>query len=370
VKLKQRAEDFRVEELSPLEAGAEGPFALYRLEKEGLGTIEAIDAIARAWRIPRKSFAFAGLKDRYGRTGQRITIRGGPKRNFESPGLRLNYLGRAERPAERGTLLGNHFRIVLRDLRPEEAERAAARARSAAAHGIPDYFDDQRFGSIRGTRGAFVARALLSGDAEKALRLAIACPSREDRSRVKRRRKFLRDRWGAWGALAELLDPSVEKRICARLAEGARFEEAYALLDPALRSIHLSAYQAHLFNEGLRRAIGGGVRHPGLDGPYVFYEGDPGPLRDERIPLASAGAEPHPLLDAALAEEGVDRGSLARLPFRRGIRGAVVVPEDLEVLPPERDELNPGRWKLALAFRLRPGSYATMLVKRCAFDFA
>jgi tRNA pseudouridine13 synthase len=369
MKLKQRPEDFRVEELSRLEPGPSGEFSLYRLEKSGIGTPEALRVVRREWRIEPSSVAFAGLKDRHGLTGQTVSIRRGPTRNFEGKGFRLNYLGRGDRAAGRGTLLGNRFRIVLRDLSADEALRIAARAAAAVRDGFPDYYDDQRFGSLRGTGGRFVARALLLGDAEAALKLAIASPSREDRSRLKRRRRLLRERWGDFQGLARALDPSVERRICARLAAGAPFEAAYGLLDRALRTLHLSAYQAHVFNECLRRAIGpSGPSHPGPDGPYVFREGDMGPLRERVFPLASGEAPEDPLLDAVLAEEGVDRGQLARAGFRKGSRRAVAFPEELLASPPGPDELNPGRQRLTLAFRLRPGSYATMLVKRCTFD--
>jgi len=370
VKVKQRAEDFRVEEVSRLRAGAEGEFALYALRKSGIGTLEALREVARAWRLDRKSIAFAGLKDRYGVTIQTVSVVRGPPRNFEGRGFRLNYLGRSPRAAGRGTIAMNRFRILLRDLAPDEAERVAARARDAAEHGFPDYYDDQRFGSIRGTDGAFVARALIDGDAEKALRLAIASPSGEDHGRVRRVREALRDRWGDWKGLSETLPDGAERRICARLAEGAPFGDAFALVDASLRSIYLSAWQGHLFNAGLRAAIGSGPLHPGADGPYVFFEGDPGPLAREIVPLASGEAPPHPLLDRALAAEGIDREALKRLPFRPGNRAAVVVPERLEAGPAAPDELNPGRVALPLSFTLRPGAYATMLVKRCTYDVA
>ncbi|MGQ0613830.1 MAG: tRNA pseudouridine(13) synthase TruD [Planctomycetaceae bacterium] len=369
MKLKQAPGDFRVEEVSALVPGNEGPFTLYRLEKSGIGTLEALQVLARAWRLRGRAVAFAGLKDKYGVTAQTISVRGGPTRNFEGRGVRANYLGRSPRPVARGTLLGNRFRIVLRHLAPGQAASVEERARAAATHGFPDYYDDQRFGSMRGEGGGLVARALLRGQEEEALRLAIATPAREDRSRLKRRRRLLRDRWGAWGELAHALERSLEQRICEALAGGATFGEATQLLDQGLRSLYLSAYQAYLFNEGLRRAVGSGPSHPGVAGPYVFFEQDPGALKAERIPLASADAEPHPLLDDLLAAEGVDRAALGRLRFRRGIRAAIVVPEELETGGVEQDECNPGRVKLALSFRLKPGSYATMLVKRCTFDF-
>ena len=54
------------------------------------------------------------------------------------------------------------------------------------------------------------------------------------------------------------MDASVERRICARLSKGATFERAYGELDPVLRSIHLAAYQAHLFNGALRGSVANG----------------------------------------------------------------------------------------------------------------
>jgi len=69
-----------------------------------------------------------------------------------------------------------------------------------------------------------------------------------------------------------------------------------------------------------------------------------------------------------LEEEGVSRGQLGTLGFRPGSRRAVALPGDLEAGPPADDELNAGRVRLPLSFRLGPGSYATMLVKRCTFD--
>jgi tRNA pseudouridine13 synthase len=369
MKLKQRPEDFRVEELSRLEPGTTGEFSLYRLEKSGIGTPEALRVVGREWRLDPRAIAFAGLKDRYGITGQTVSIRHGPAENFAGKGFKLNYLGKGERPAGRGALLGNRFRIVVRDLSDGEAERIAARAAACAESGFPDYYDDQRFGSLRGAGGRFIAKALMKGDAETALRIAIASPSREDRSRTKRRRRLLHDQWGDFAGLTRLLDASVERRICERLAQGASFEEGYRILDRAIRSLHLSAYQAHVFNECLRRAIGkGGPSHPGADGPYLFYEGDSGPLRERIFPLASGEAPADPLLDEVLAEEGVDRGQLRTLGFRDGVRDAVAFPEEVLVGRPESDGSNPGRKSLALSFRLGPGSYATMLLKRCTFD--
>jgi tRNA pseudouridine13 synthase len=331
MKIKSRPEDFRVEERSLLEPAHEGAFTLYRLEKRGVGTPEALRAVARRWRLPRKALSVSGLKDTHAHTGQMLTIRKGPGRNLDGDRWRLNFLGRSERPARRSDLVANRFSIVVREL--ADPRRFCARAEETTALGFPDYYDDQRFGSLRGTEGRFIATALLAGDVEDALRLALASPAAEDRAAVRRRRVAMRDAWGDWHRLADELPDSFERRVARRLAEGASFEDAYAMLDLELRRLHLSAYQAHLFNEELRRRIPEGPEWPGVEGPYRFPEG---PIEDEELDLA--------------VFEG--------LPFRAGRRRVLSRPEDLVAEPGESDA--------TLRFELRPGSYATMLLKRCA----
>ena len=51
MKLKQRPDDFRVEEITDVRPGAAGSFALYRLEKRGWSTPDALAALRRRWRV-------------------------------------------------------------------------------------------------------------------------------------------------------------------------------------------------------------------------------------------------------------------------------------------------------------------------------
>jgi tRNA pseudouridine13 synthase len=365
MKIKQRREDFRVEEESLLDPGQTGVFTLYRLSKSGIGTPEALRRVAKRWGLARNALSVSGLKDTHGVTGQMLTIRGGPATNLDGGSWRLNYLGRVARPADGGCLVANRFRIIVRDLSRPDADRFLARAAQVAETGFPDYYDDQRFGSLRGTGGRFIARALLERDFEQALRLSIASPDARDKGAVRRRRALLAERWGDWAGLAEELPSGFEQTLCTRLAAGEEFEAAYGRVDRELRRLHLSAFQAHLFNTCLRALIPDGPAWQGEEGDYRFFEGW---LEDDRIPLAAADAEAHPLLDAALADAGVDRDALASLPFRAGARSVVSTPAMFGHDAPVEDELNRGRWCVALRFSLRPGSYATMLVKRCGYD--
>ena len=55
MKLKCLPEDFQVTELTERQPHGRGPFALYRLTKQSLGTPEAIDAALHRWNASIKS---------------------------------------------------------------------------------------------------------------------------------------------------------------------------------------------------------------------------------------------------------------------------------------------------------------------------
>jgi tRNA pseudouridine13 synthase len=166
MKLKRLVEDFQVEEQLSLQP-TEGPFALYRLTKRSLGTPEAIDAVARRWKLPRGKVDFAGLKDKHALTTQYITIRGGSRRGWSQTNLKLEYVGQVERAIHASDITANQFAIVIRDLTSAELGAAHKTLAFIATGGLPNYFDNQRFGSL-GESGQFIARPWCLGDYERA----------------------------------------------------------------------------------------------------------------------------------------------------------------------------------------------------------
>ena len=91
------------------------------------------------------------------------------------------------------------------------------------------------------------------------------------------------------------------------------------------------------------------------------------PLPSARL-KADPAADYAPLLDAVMAEAGVPLDRM-RVPglhkpfFSKGDRPARIAPAGLTASA-AADEVHPGRTKLALAFELPRGAYATMVVKR------
>src|SRR5438094_10623900 len=115
--IKRLPDDFVVEELTDHHFGA-GPFALYRLEKKGWTTPDALAAVRRRWRIDQHRLSYGGLKDRHAHTVQYFTIHYGPEQNLEDGTFTVTFLGRVAEPYSSQQIRANGFTITLRGLTP------------------------------------------------------------------------------------------------------------------------------------------------------------------------------------------------------------------------------------------------------------
>jgi tRNA pseudouridine13 synthase len=255
MKLKRQPEDFQVEELPIVQPAERGRFGFYRLTKRGLGTLEAVEIIRRRWNLAGRQVSYGGLKDRHALTVQYLTILDGPSQPLREASFELEPVGRLSAPYGPNGFRGNRFVVSLRDLAPDMAERAIAALGEVPRDGLPNYFDDQRFGSV-GFDGGFIAHAWLLGDHEKALRLALAESTPMDRPATKAEKEILRETWGDWPAAKARLERSHARSLVTYLVDHPTdFKGAFARLNRDLRSIYFSAFQSHLWNLILGRLI-------------------------------------------------------------------------------------------------------------------
>lgn len=387
MKLKCRPEDFRVEELANLDRQP-GPFALYRLTKTSIGTPEAIDAICRKWRLPRAAIGFGGLKDRHAVTKQFLTIHDGPRRNLRQTNLALDYLAQTAKPFESKDILANRFEIVLREIEPTDAARLIAVLEKVTEEGIPNYFDDQRFGSV-GISGDFVARPWCLGDFERALWLALAESNAHDRPQVGDEKERLRDHWGNWAQCRECAARPVVRESMACLCRNPRdFRAAFVRIPQHERRMYLGAFQSFLWNrvlaETVRSLFGAGdLFEIDLARTRVpFYSSSPSEAAGEHLagelPLPSSreridSPNLQSLYERVASEFGLEYRALrVKYPrdnfFSRGGRPAVFRPRSLSWTRSDDDAASVPRIeakrKLQLRFELPRGAYATILVKR------
>jgi tRNA pseudouridine13 synthase len=384
MKLKSRPDDFQVEELTQFRCD-DGPFAVYLLTKESLGTPEAITAIERRWKLSRRQISYGGLKDKHAVTRQWLTIHHGPRRNLEQTHLSLNYQGQASQPFTPHDIAANRFRIVLRNLPAEQAERIVSLSDVVGRDGVPNYFDDQRFGSL-GHSHEFLAAPWCRGDYERTLWLAIAEPNPHDRPEDREEKETLRSHWGRWTECKAALPRSSRRSIVTYLCDHPiDFRRAVALLRQDLRSLYLSAFQSFLWNrivaETLTEQVAAERRFDvALDiAKLPFFrelsDTERQGLHGLLLPLPSARLhfepdDPREALYSRIVRElaGLELRELrVKYPrdtfFSKGERAAVIVPQDYRAVRGP-DELAPQRQAVTLEFVLPRGAYATIVIKR------
>ena len=119
--LKQRPEDFVVHELPRYDPSGDGEHVLVEIEKTGLGTLEAVDRLARATGTPRRDIGYAGLKHKHAVARQWVSLRGPTPEallGLQSPELKVLYADRHRNKLRLGHLAGNRFTIKMRDVDP------------------------------------------------------------------------------------------------------------------------------------------------------------------------------------------------------------------------------------------------------------
>ncbi len=383
MKLKFRPDDFCVEELPIVGPSESGRYVLYRLVKKSIGTIEAVQAICRRWNLAGRRVSYGGLKDRHAITAQYLTIADGPPKSLQERNFELCPVGRSPVPYGPRSFRGNRFQIVLRDLNEPELGRAVAEIQALARDGIPNYFDDQRFGSV-GYSNQFIAHAWLRGDYERALALALAEPNPFDRAAVRAQKAVIRGLWGRWPEAKAGLERSSARSIVTYLVDHPTdFRGAFARIKRELRTLYFSAFQSHLWNLILARRIEHSTDAAKCVpvtlkvGTFPFPRGlDPAEVKDlTDSPLALPCART-PAPEGALgksAREVLDSFQLTwpelrvkylkDVFFSKGLRPCLVFPQQLEHASVD-DEFHRGRRSIRLSFELAKGSYATILVKR------
>ena len=387
MKLKVVPQDFIVEEVADLEISrARGPYAVYRLTKSSWDTFDLLDLLSRRMGVPRDALSVGGMKDRHGKTTQTITVRstGRCPKSISDKNFHAELEGYSQSPVSARAVRGNKFSLILRDMTDTEVRWAGINLRAAESTGIPNYYDEQRFGSAR-HGGGFMGKSIFLGRREEALRLYFLA-SKHDDQKTRKLKKLVTEKWGRW---SECMGSAFGEygRILSYLSAHPRaFHKALSVIDRRFLVFALNAYQSYLFNEVLRRRIQGLAEKHAFPikslkyafGTFLFPESLNEAARNEltgmELPVPGYDTEVEDpvvraIVDEVVGAEGIQLSDLRVRQMRRleihGImRPAMTRLGELEGPRVDPDELYPGRMKMSISFFLPRGSYATILIKR------
>ncbi len=147
--IKQHPEDFEVEEIPAYQPCGSGAYLYLWIEKRGLGAEFLAREMARRLGILTGEIGTAGLKDRHAVTRQMVSVPGRVADRIgglELEGLKVLKVSRHGNKLRPGHLHGNRFRILIRGVEPNAADRLEPILRRLRETGMPNYYGRQRFG--------------------------------------------------------------------------------------------------------------------------------------------------------------------------------------------------------------------------------
>jgi len=307
-KIKEKPEDFIVEEITNIEPKQKGRYSMWWMKKRELTTMDAVKKIAKKLRIKERFVGFAGIKDKKAVTKQLISISRAGKNKTEEldiEGIKLEFYGFSDKPVSLGDLEGNRFEITVRNL--DKIENIENKK-------VKNLFGEQRFSS----QNAEIGKLMIKKDFQNAAR-KIAETEKE---------------------VAEYLDTNMTDHI-----------GALRRLNIKILRIYVHAYQSYLWNKAAEEIDGD------IELPIIGFDTE---IEDTKI---------RELIEKIMKEEGITYRDfiikeIPELSSEGGVRELFVKPQNFEILEKGEDELNQDKYKIRVRFFLPKASYATEAIRQ------
>jgi tRNA pseudouridine13 synthase len=279
--IRSKYEDFYVEEIPETVPSGEGPNTWIWIEKVGRNTLDVVLDIARDLHLDRKRMGFAGMKDKKAVTRQWLCISNfepeqieGMKDQFHN--VEFLKITQNQKKLRIGQLIGNKFRILIRDI--EDPESAALEAQNAleklAQVGTPNYYGWQRFGKPR-SNTHLVGKALVENDLAKTVGAYIGNPHSDEPEWIKEAREaYDQDELEKSYELMPtgmryermMLRALLKEQKKKETLDDNSYRKALLSLPKPLSRMFVHAYQSFLFNKAVSERSAMGINK--------FREGD------------------------------------------------------------------------------------------------
>ncbi|MAG47003.1 hypothetical protein CL617_00215 [archaeon] len=304
-KLKTVSEDFVVREILNFKFKEEGDYSCFLLRKKDIEINEVLGLISKELRVSVKKIGIAGNKDKRALTEQYISLYGLKKdknKDFEFDKFSLKFLGFLDKRINLGEHEENEFEITVRNLDSKMDKKVDF---------IVNYFDEQRFSKDNVNNGVLI------------LKKEFNVLERYGRRKL---RFFLHS-----------LQSYIYNYILASYLKD-NFED--------IKNVEYSL------------------------GEFIFIEKK---IENFKIPLVGFDIE----IKKKFSEyfnEAMGKLEIKKEDFlvrekpelieETCFRDCIVNVKDYKILKYEKDELNEGKFKQVISFRLNKGSYATILIKQ------
>ena len=335
-RLKERPEDFIVEEIPAYEPCGEGEHLYLGVQKINMPHTEMLAILTRHFKVDEAAIGFAGMKDRMAVTVQAVSVHLPGERavgELRHDRLAVLWAKRHTNKLRRGHLRGNRFVIRIRGVDPTRVREVKSRMEVLARAGIPDYFGEQRFGYR--VNNQVLGRCFARGEWKALLDEMLGAhgapfpPHQREARELYEAGDFERAH-RSWGQ-----NDQAERIALRALAKGRDDERAVRAVPAHTKSFWMSALQAAVYNEVLAERVRQGNFASVLPGDVVVLAGTssqfPVPVdapdaelaelraRCASLDLSPAGPIVGPdMVEAAGAPLALERRALERLGLERG----------------------------------------------------
>jgi len=228
--------------------GENGEHGLFIVEKFNWNTIDLLKEYSKRLGVSAKRFGCAGNKDRKAVTTQLISC----FKQFQLPQVkdaRWKFAGKGNE-VKMGDLLGNNFEIKAYSEKNQIESTAVNEIFEETKGRIPNYFGEQRFGSMRGNT-AKIGEKIIRWDFRGAVEDYLTSAGEKEKDEIKEARKRLKDE-GDYSSALQYFPKylTYERTLLSFLAQNPRDHiNALRKMPRKLVLMFVHAFQAQIFNE-------------------------------------------------------------------------------------------------------------------------
>lgn len=259
--IKQRPEDFLVDELPAYAPSGEGEHIYMLITKRMMSTMQMLDVLAKHFKVRSKDIGYAGLKDKHAITRQVVSVYAPGKKIEDFPMLQheslgVNWADYHTNKLRPGHLAGNRFSIKIRSVNPMHVRHALACLKRLQITGVPNRIGEQRFGMIGNNH--LIGRAIIMQDYAAAVRELLGPSHTFPHFNAEARALFTQGKYRE-AIMAYPREARTECRVLNQLAQGRSERDAILSLDDTTIRFYLTAFQSAVFNAVLDQRLAAGT---------------------------------------------------------------------------------------------------------------